>query len=111
MKNRGKSDFRHMTDHKNLVNFSNPQILNQRQRRWLEALQRFNYAIRYRPGKRNSAADALSRRDELNPTEKPKEQIMIPKDQFINLMEVEQEGTLAYILDAMATDMTIRESI
>jgi len=36
-----------LTDHKNLVNFSNPQILNQRQRRWLEALQRYNYFIKY----------------------------------------------------------------
>jgi len=100
-----------LMDHKNLVNFLNPQILNQRQRRWLEALQRFNYFIKYRPGTKNSAADALSRRDELNPTEKQKEQMMIPKEQFINLIEIEQEGTLVYTLDAMATDLSIGDLI
>src|SRR5258706_12376471 len=45
-----------LTDHKNLVNFSNQQILNQRQRQWIEALQRFNYFIKYQPGTKNSAA-------------------------------------------------------
>ena len=50
-----------LTDHKNLVNFSNPRILNQRQMRWLRALQKYNFVIGYCPGKQNSAADALSR--------------------------------------------------
>ncbi len=30
-----------ITDHENLVNFSKPQILKQRQARWLQALQHF----------------------------------------------------------------------
>jgi hypothetical protein len=50
-----------LTDHKNLVNFSKPQILNQRQARWLQELQKYNFVIKYRPGSKNSAADALSR--------------------------------------------------
>jgi len=47
-------------------------------------------------------ADTLSRQDELDPKEKPKEQ-------FINLLEIEEEGELAYILDAMTTDLSIRD--
>src|SRR6267154_4600853 len=50
------------TDHKNLVNFSNPQILKQRQMQWLRALQKYHLAIRYISGEHNSVADALSRR-------------------------------------------------
>lgn len=33
-----------------------------RQRRWVEFLQEFNFEIKFRPGKENQAADALSRR-------------------------------------------------
>ena len=102
-----------LTDHKNLVNFSNPQILNQRQRRWLEALQRFNFIIKYRPGTRNTAADALSRRDELHPTEKPKEQILLPREVFDKLPKLEdtEQESLESVLNAMATDLTVRETI
>ena len=35
-----------LTNHKNLVNFSNPQILNQQQMQWLQALQKYNFIIR-----------------------------------------------------------------
>jgi hypothetical protein len=86
-----------LTDHKNLMNFSKPQILNQRQACWLQALQCFNFNIGYRPGTRNSAADALSRREELNLIEAPKEQTLFPKKQFIKLTELDQEGNLAVI--------------
>jgi hypothetical protein len=33
--------------------------------RWLEMLTHYNYEIHYRPGDKNSAADALSRQEEL----------------------------------------------
>ena len=33
-----------------------------RQRRWVEFLQEFSFEIKFRPGKHNQAADALSRR-------------------------------------------------
>ena len=100
-----------ITNHKNLTNFSKPQILNQRQARWLQALQRFNFTIAYRPGARNSAADALSRREELNPTEKPKEQVLFPSNQFTKLLEEEPDRQLAHTLDAIATDMTIQDMV
>ena len=33
-----------------------------RQRRWVEFLQEFSFEIKFRPGKENQAADALSKR-------------------------------------------------
>ena len=74
-------------------------------------MQRFNFTIGYRPGSKNSAADALSRREELNPTESPKKQILFPEEQFIKLDEMDQDGPIAYALDAMVTDMTIRDMV
>jgi hypothetical protein len=97
-----------LTDHKNLVNFSNPKILNQRQARWLQALQRFNYLIGYRPGTKNSAADALSRREELAPSEQPKAQTLIPKNKFIELKEEYHQSRVLY---AIMTDASIWEMV
>jgi len=49
------------TDHKNLKYFNTTKLLNRRQARWAEILSEFNFKIIYRPGERNSKADALSR--------------------------------------------------
>jgi hypothetical protein len=49
------------TDHNNLRYFLTTKSLNSRQTRWSEKLQRFNFYIRYRPGKTNPA-DGPSRR-------------------------------------------------
>src|SRR5258708_8929306 len=96
-----------ITDHKNLVNFSKPQILKQRQARWLQALQRFNYIIKYRPGDRNSAADALSRRAELEPMEKPREQVLIPAERFVPLGQGEEINNFIQKLQTMVTNTAI----
>ena len=37
--------------------------------------------------------------------------MLFPKEQFINLMEIEEEGSLALALDAIVTDMTIRDLV
>ncbi|KAI0991384.1 hypothetical protein K3495_g16803, partial [Podosphaera aphanis] len=52
------------TDHKSLEYFMTTKTLNARQARWAEALAEFNFLIKYRPGKANAAADALSRREQ-----------------------------------------------
>ena len=49
------------TDHKALEALITSKILNRRLSRWALYLQEFNFAIRYRPGKKNGNADGLSR--------------------------------------------------
>lgn len=49
------------TDHRSLEYFMTTKKLNARQARWAEFLSRFFFLIRYRPGKQNTLADALSR--------------------------------------------------
>src|SRR5690606_24528425 len=51
------------TDHKNLLYFTTKQNLNSRQVRWSRILQNYNFEIEDRPGNKNQAADALSRKD------------------------------------------------
>src|ERR1700730_11034328 len=50
------------TDHANLQYFRKPQKLKLRQVRWVGELQCFDFEIKYRTGKSNTKADALSRR-------------------------------------------------
>ncbi|MCO5551438.1 hypothetical protein L7F22_004941 [Adiantum nelumboides] len=52
--------FELVTDHKSLKWIFTQPELNMRQRRWVEFLQEFNFEIKFRPGKENQAADALS---------------------------------------------------
>ena len=51
-----------LSDHKNLQYFMKERVLNDRQARWMEFLSRFDFKIRYIPGRENGEADALSRR-------------------------------------------------
>ena len=53
------------TDHQSLQYFMTTRMLNARQVRWGEYLSRFRFTIRYRPGKGNAVADALSRKDTI----------------------------------------------
>jgi transposase InsO family protein len=50
------------SDHKALEYFMTKRQLTARQARWGETLSRFHFRIRYRPGKQNEKADALTRR-------------------------------------------------
>ena len=49
-------------DHKNLEYFTTTKLLNRRQALWSEFLSRFNFKIKYRPGKARGKPDALTRR-------------------------------------------------
>ncbi|KAK9124211.1 hypothetical protein Sjap_013813 [Stephania japonica] len=54
--------FELFTDHKSLKYLFTQKELNLRQRRWLEFLKDYDFALEYHPGKANVVADALSRR-------------------------------------------------
>src|ERR1700720_3638226 len=56
------------TDHVNLQYFRKPQKLKPRQVRWVGELQCFDFEIKYRTGKSNTKADALSRRPDYGET-------------------------------------------
>ncbi|KAH0602480.1 uncharacterized protein H6S33_008819, partial [Morchella sextelata] len=51
-----------ISDHKNLEYFMRTKQLNRRQARWAEYLSRFDFVIKYRPGKQGGKPDALTRR-------------------------------------------------
>ncbi|GJZ13890.1 putative reverse transcriptase domain-containing protein [Tanacetum coccineum] len=55
------------TDHKSIQHILDQKELNIRQRRWLELLSDYDYDIRYHPGKANIVANALSRKERIEP--------------------------------------------
>jgi transposase InsO family protein len=64
------------TDHKALEYFMTSKNLNARQARWAEALADYHFIIKYRPGKENAKADALTRRlDETNSQDQVKKKM------------------------------------
>lgn len=53
-----------LTDHKNLEYLRSAKRLNPRQARWALFFTRFQFTVTYRPGSKNTKADALSRQTE-----------------------------------------------
>jgi RNase H-like domain found in reverse transcriptase/Reverse transcriptase (RNA-dependent DNA polymerase)/Integrase zinc binding domain/Chromo (CHRromatin Organisation MOdifier) domain len=51
-----------VTDHKNLLWFTETKVYNRRQTRWAEKLAYFDFTLEYRPGRLGGKPDALSRR-------------------------------------------------
>jgi hypothetical protein len=64
-----------LTDHKNLRYFNKARHLSERQARWADLLNEFDYDLRYRPGKLAVRPDALSRREQDMPQGKTDERL------------------------------------
>ena len=60
-------------DHENLKYFQELHKLNGRQVRWYLKLQDYNFTLRHIPGKTNTKADILSRKDQVNTKEDNKD--------------------------------------
>ncbi|GJR30641.1 putative reverse transcriptase domain-containing protein [Tanacetum coccineum] len=88
------------TDHKSLQHILDQKELNMRQCRWLELLSDYDCDIRYHPGKANVVADALSRKERIEPLRKPENLMredvvgMIRKDIPKERLEPRTDGTL-----------------
>jgi RNase H-like domain found in reverse transcriptase/Reverse transcriptase (RNA-dependent DNA polymerase)/Integrase zinc binding domain/Integrase core domain/Chromo (CHRromatin Organisation MOdifier) domain len=60
----GVGQFDIYTDHRALEYFMTTKKLSARQANWAEYLSQFQFLIRFRPGRKNELADALTRKDE-----------------------------------------------
>jgi hypothetical protein len=80
----GDKPIRIRTDHKNLTYFREPQKISERQARWMEFLQDFDYTMEHIPGHQNTIADLLSHRSDLEKGVTPKKQILLLDHLFIS---------------------------
>uniref|UniRef100_A0A8C1SBK1 Gypsy retrotransposon integrase-like protein 1 n=1 Tax=Cyprinus carpio TaxID=7962 RepID=A0A8C1SBK1_CYPCA len=70
--------FQVITDHKNLEYIKSAKRLNPHQAHWSLFFTRFQFTVTYRPGSKNSKADALSRRHDRPLTDHQPESILPP---------------------------------
>ena len=61
--------FKVWTDHENLKYFREPHKLNGQQVRWYLKLQDYDFVLWHIPGKMNTKANILSRKDHIDTTE------------------------------------------
>ncbi|KAL0173534.1 hypothetical protein M9458_029502, partial [Cirrhinus mrigala] len=71
-----------ITDHKNLQYLREARRLNPRQARWALFFTRFNFTITYRPGSKNTVADALSR--QYSPDLPTEPETILPSDLIVS---------------------------
>ena len=76
-----KEPFEVWTDHENLKYFREPHKLNGRQARWYLKLQDYNFTLKHIPGKINTKADILLRKDQVNTKEDNKD-VQLLKDKL-----------------------------
>jgi RNase H-like domain found in reverse transcriptase len=76
------------TDHQNLTYFQKAQKLSDRQARWSLFLSEFDVKLQHLPGNKIILSDTLSRRPDHCPEEdETKEEILLPNDLFLNLLD------------------------
>ncbi|KAL0195414.1 hypothetical protein M9458_008986 [Cirrhinus mrigala] len=76
-----------ITDHKNLQYLREARRLNPRQARWALFFTRFNFTITYRPGSKNTVADALSR--QYSPDLPTEPETILPSDLIVSHIQWE----------------------
>lgn len=73
--------FKILSDHSALQYFMTTKRLTSRQARWCELLHQYYFVIKHRPGKENTLADALTRREGSSGNRKgEREQLMLPQE-------------------------------
>ena len=109
-----KLEFEIWTDHKNLQYFITNQKLNHRQARWALYLLRFNFMLKYVPGKSMEKVDELSRRPDWQEGVKRdnKDQKLI-KPEWIKGVEIlmEEENLRERIRKAQEGDEKIVKAV
>ena len=83
--------FKIITDHKNLNYFTSKRLLNERQVRYSDLLQKFNFILEWKPGNTCQRPDALSRRDQ---------------DKLGNLSDERISGRVRQILPSIQTNVS-----
>ena len=68
-------------DHENLKYFWEPHKLNGQQTRWYLKLQDYDFILQHIPGKTNTKADILSRKEQVN-TKEDNENVQLLKDEM-----------------------------
>ncbi|GJS62591.1 putative reverse transcriptase domain-containing protein [Tanacetum coccineum] len=80
------------TDHKSLQHILNKKELNIRQRRWIKLLSDYDCEIRYHLGKANVIADALSRKERIEPLRVRALVMTIGLDLPLRILEAQKEA-------------------
>jgi len=85
------------TDHENLKYFKEPHKLNNRQARWYLKLQDYDFTLRHIPGKTNTKADILSRREKVD-TKEDNQDIQMLKEELWIRQTTSQDRTPIILL-------------
>jgi len=85
------------TDHENLKYFKEPHKLNNRQARWYLKLQDYDFTLRHIPGKTNTKADILSRREKVD-TKEDNQDIQMLKEELWIQQTTSQDRTPIILL-------------
>jgi hypothetical protein len=102
------------TDHNNLQYFKSPQKITPRQAQWHEFLQDYHFELTYFPGRSNTIADLLSRRNDLEEGVNINKNVtLLPQNLFVNIPALSEYLTVwkIYLKDDDETRCKILQEI